>query len=85
MANPEEYIIPQCLPACKLLWDKNIEIFMVSNDDEDLYVLLTHVSNENMAIFNQMKQQDPRFIFDGYRNTIGIAVKGNNESSMHEL
>lgn len=86
MANPEEYIIPQCLPACRSLWDKNIETFMVSNDDdEDLYVLLTHVSNENMAIFNQMKQQDPRFIFDGYRNTIGIAVKGNNERSMHEL
>lgn len=86
MANPEEYIIPQCLPACRALWDKNIETFMVSNnDDEDLYVLLTHVSDENMAIFNQMKQQDPRFVFDGYRNTIGIAVKGNNDSSMHEL
>ena len=86
IANPEEYIIPQCLPACKALWDKNIETFMVSNnDDDDLYVLLTHVSDENMAIFNQMKQQDPRFVFDGYRNTIGIAVKGNNDSSMHEL
>jgi len=86
MANPEEYIIPQCLPACRALWDKNIETFMVSNnDDEDLYVLLTNVSDENMAIFNQMKQQDPRFVFDGYRNTIGIAVKGNNDSSMHEL
>ena len=86
MANPEEYIIPQCLPACRALWDKNIETFMVSNnDDEDLYVLLTNVSDENMAIFNQTKQQDPRFVFDGYRNTIGIAVKGNNDSSMHEL
>ena len=86
MANPEEYIIPQCLPACRALWDKNIETFMVSNnDDEDLCVLLTHVSDENMAIFNQKKKQDPRFVFDGYRNTIGIAVKGNNDSSMHEL
>lgn len=86
MANPEEYIIPQCLPACRALWDKNIETFMVSNnDDEDLYVLLTHVSDENMAIFNQKKKQDSRFVFDGYRNTIGIAVKGNNDSSMHEL
>lgn len=86
MANPEEYIIPQCLPACRALWDKNIETFMVSNnDDEDLYVLLTHVSDENMATFNQKKKQDPRFVFDGYRNTIGIAVKGNNDSSMHEL
>lgn len=86
ISNPEEYIIPQCLPACRALWNKNIETFMVSNnDDEDLYVLLTHISDENMAIFNQMKQQNPRFIFDSYRNTIGISVKGNNEGSMHEL
>ena len=32
-----------------------------------------------------MKQQDPRFVFDGYRNTIGIAVKRNNENSIYEL
>lgn len=86
IANPEEYIIPQCLPACRKLWDKNIETFMVSNnDDSDLYVLLANVSDENMTIFNQMKQHDPRFIFDGYRNTIGIAVKDNSEDSMNEL
>lgn len=86
MENPTEYIIPQCLPACKALWSKNIETFMVSNnDDDDLYVLLTGVSPENMAIFQKLQKQDPRFIFDSYRNTIGIAVKGHDEQSQAEL
>lgn len=86
MSNPTEYIIPQCLPACRSLWSKNIETFMVSNnDDNDLYVLLTNVSPENMAVFREMQKQDPRFIYDGYRSTIGIAVKGNDSNAMHEL
>ncbi len=86
MANPSEYIIPACLPACRELWDKNIETFMVSNfEDNHLYVLLTNVSNENKAIFSQLQKQDPRFIFDGYRNAIGIAVNGTDESAMSEL
>lgn len=86
MSNPTEYIIPQCLPACRSLWSKNIETFMVSNnDDNDLYVLLTNVSPENMAVFREMQKQDPRFIYDGYRSTIGIAVKGNDSNAMYEL
>lgn len=28
-ANPERYIVPECLPACKELWSKNIDTFMV--------------------------------------------------------
>lgn len=86
MKNPEEYIIPQCLPACRLLWDKNIETFMVSNnEDDDLYVLLSNVSSENMAIFRQLSSIDSRFITDHYRNTIGIAVKGRDDVAMQEL
>ena len=72
--------------ACRALWGKNIETFMVSNnDDNDLYVLLTNVSPENMAVFKEMQKQDPRFVYDGYRSTIGIAVKGHDENAMHEL
>lgn len=86
MANPDEYIIPACQPACRALWDKNIETFMVSNnDDKDLYVLLANVSRENIAILNELAQHDPRYYFDGYRNTFGIAVKGMTEDSMREL
>lgn len=86
MANPDEYIIPACQPACRALWNKNIETFMVSNnDDKDLYVLLSNVSPENMTILKELAQSDPRYYFDGYRNTFGIAVKGMTEDSMREL
>lgn len=86
MANPDEYIIPACQPACRALWNKNIETFMVSNnDDKDLYVLLANVSPENMTILKELAQSDPRYYFDGFRNTFGIAVKGMTEDSMREL
>ena len=36
--NPEEYI-------CKVLWEKNIETFVVSNnEDKHLYVFLPNIS-----------------------------------------
>lgn len=59
---------------------------MVSNnDDKDLYVLLANVSPENVSILKELAQFDPRYYFDGFRNTFGIAVKGMTEDSMREL
>ena len=54
--NAEEYIIPECLEACKALWDKNIETAMCANyfDNNDLYIDLIDgdgLSNENKEIF----------------------------------
>lgn len=84
--NPEEYIIPQCLPTCKVLWEKNIETFMVSNNENDhLYVLLTNISEQNEAKMEQLLQNDKRFFFDDYRSTYGIKVDGFDEKAMVEL
>lgn len=59
---------------------------MVSNNnDNDLYVLLTNVSPENMVVFHEMQKHDHRFIYDRFRNTIGIKVRGNDNNAMHEL
>lgn len=54
--NAEEYIIPECLEACRALWDKNIETIMCSNYsvDDDLYIDLIDgdgLSDENKEIF----------------------------------
>jgi hypothetical protein len=54
--NAEEYIIPECLEACKILWGKNIETIMCSNysDNTDLYIDLLDgdgLSAENRDIF----------------------------------
>lgn len=35
----EEYIIPVFQPACRSLWDKNVETFMASNNDEKLMLI----------------------------------------------
>lgn len=86
MDNPNEYIIPQCLPACRALWNRNIETFMVSNnDDSDLYVLMQNLSDENKTLMDRLSQADKRFFFDEYRGTYGIGVRGNDDKAMHEL
>lgn len=86
IANPNEYIIPQCQPCCRTLWGKNIETFMVSNnEDKDLYVLLMNLSAENKARLQQLSASDPRFFYDSFRGTYGIGVRGNNSDSTREL
>jgi hypothetical protein len=82
----EEYVIPECQEACKLLWSKNIETFMSSNyDDQDLYILLSKLSNENQKIFDEMSKNDKRYFFDEYRHYYGIGVNGTGEESVNDL
>ena len=35
--NPEEYIIPDCIDACKILWDKGIDTVQCSNLEDINY------------------------------------------------
>lgn len=86
ISNPSEYIIPECLPACEVLWSKNIETFMVSNnEDNNLYILLSNLSEANESFFKKMMSSDSRFIFSNYRKVYGIAVNGKDESAIKEL
>lgn len=51
--NPGEYIIPECLDACKVLWSKGIETFMCSNHaNNELYVSIEEqkLDEENKKI-----------------------------------
>lgn len=60
MANPEEYIIPGNLEACKLLWSKNIFTRMCNNyDNEDSWITLGELSDENDAIFKSLEKTNP--------------------------
>lgn len=53
--NAEQYIIPECLEACKSLWSKNIESIMCANynGNDDLFIDLVNdgLSDENKEIF----------------------------------
>ena len=84
--NPQEYIIPECMLACKCLWDKNIGTFMVSNyDDNFLYVLLADLSDENLAIIKEFAKVDTRYFWDEFRHYWGIRATGVNEQASREL
>lgn len=64
MDNPEEYIIPELLPACKNLWAMNIFTKMCSNRDENghSYIWTTILSEENQTIFDKLKKEYPEFV-----------------------
>ena len=52
MNNPDEYIIPENLEACKLLWSKNIFTKMCNNYDNDYsWITINTFSHENQEIF----------------------------------
>lgn len=84
--EPYEYIIPECIDACKAFWDKNIETFMVSNyDDDALYVLIMNISKENEDIVKKLMKEDPRYFYDAYREAYGIRVNGMSKGDSFEL
>ena len=86
IADPDKYIIPSCQPACKELWNKNIEIFMVSNNDnKDLCILLLGLSKENKKIIDDMIKIDPRYFKNPYNGLYGIKVTGGQLNSAQEL
>lgn len=63
--NPEEFIIPEILPACKLLWDKGIETYMCGNyDDTDgRWIELARLSDENKKIFEELMKVNNNYLF----------------------
>lgn len=56
--NPEEYIIPDCIDACKILWEKGINTTQCSNldDKNHRYVEIDNIdlSDENKSFLYNM-------------------------------
>lgn len=62
MNNIEEYIIPENREACKMLWDKNIFTKMCNNyDNDESWITLGKLSEENQKIFDEHAKKDKRF------------------------
>lgn len=87
MSNIDEFIIPECQEACKTLWNKNIETFMVSNrEDDHLYVLILDLSDENRKIMEDNMNSSPKnYIYDHYRGLYGIMVDGITSEDAKKL
>ena len=64
--NPEEFIIPEILPACKLLWEKGIETYMCGNyeDTDGRWIMLANVQEENQKIIEELMLNDSRYSFN---------------------
>lgn len=62
MNEPEEFIIPENLEACKLLWSKNIFTKMNNNYDNDYsWITINTFSSENQELFNSLCLTDRRY------------------------
>lgn len=67
VSNPDEYIVPECLDACKSFWNKNIFTASCSNryekKDKDgnitKYIMFNNLSNENIKRFNELVKSNP--------------------------
>ena len=77
-ANPRQFIIEECIPACQELWSKNIYTFMVSdhlNEGECWIELVADsLSDENKEIFMTLSGDDV-IKFSYHKGTINFGVK----------
>ena len=67
VANPDEYIVPECLDACNSFWNKNIFTASCSNRSEKKdsngnvlkYIMVSSLSDENIEIFKKLEESLP--------------------------
>ena len=67
VANPDEYIVPECLDACNSFWNKNIFTASCSNRSEKKdsngnvlkYIMVNSLSDENIEIFKKLEESLP--------------------------
>lgn len=88
-SNVDEYIIPECQEACKMLWDKNIFTFMCSNrdDGDNKYIMVSNLSEENEALFKLLMEKYPSYYtYDSiFRHAYSINVNANPDKASELL
>jgi hypothetical protein len=57
--GPKDYINPLCVSACEDLWKKNIFVLASMDVDNDLYLILDKLSNDNMKILKSKIKKNP--------------------------
>lgn len=84
--NQEEYIIPEILPACKLLWDKGIETYMCGNyeDTDGRWIELANVQEPNRIILDKLIKKDNRYAF-GHHYVLRVPFGVNEVQELCEL
>ena len=75
--NPERFIMPECLPACKVLWDKNIYTYMVSDSyDSEAWIELEMraLSQENLEYLLSLENKGVHLNHGYHYGTIQFGV-----------
>lgn len=86
--QPEEYIIPECLPTCKDLWNKNISTVQCSNyNDKILYIQLSLLSDENETILKELTDHNIAgyYIKNDIHGERSVLIKAKTPEELHKL
>ena len=84
--EPRRWIIEECVPACQILWDKNIYTFMCSDGiDSDAWIELELecLSPENMDILEEIKKE--YVCYQYHQGCLNISVSGKGKKAQEEL
>lgn len=84
--HPEKWIIEECIPACQILWDKNIYTFMCSDQlDQNAWIeiRLATLSDENKQVLETIKKQYNCYQY--HTGCINISVPGKGIRARQEL
>ena len=95
MAHAEQFIIPECLDCCKLLWSKGIDTFQCGNYKDPvengfwIEIDSSSLSDENKKILDEMSHSDNRVFFneelrEQHNYTIRVD-RLNNSNASQEL
>lgn len=85
-SEPRRWIIEECVPACQILWDKNIYTFMCSDGlDRDAWIELELecLSLENRRILEQISEEYVCYPY--HEGCLNISVLGKGRKAQDEL
>ena len=78
MEHPEEYIIPECIDCCELLWSKGIDTFQCGNYDDPIEngfwieIDTSSLSKDNKHILDEISKGDSRVFY-----CVGLQLQHN--------
>lgn len=84
--NPRRWIIEECVPACQILWDKNIYTYMCSDAlDRNAWIELEIecLSSENRKILEELKKEYNCYQY--HYGCLNIEVNGKGKKAQQEL
>ena len=86
--EPKHFIMPECLPACKELWNKNVYTYMVSDHGNEgecwIEVVADFLSDENKDVYMQLEDEDI-IKFSYHHGTLNFGVKCVGQIAQQKL